>query len=381
MKCEICGKDCKNAQSLSNHIGTRHKDWSKEEYYLQYLKINDNHFCPVCGNITPFLGLPYGFQKHCSAKCAAMDENTKLKRESTNRTIYGTNYNFQNEEFRERSKKVKLEKYGDAYFNREKSKLTLIIKYGVDNPSKSKEIQDKITHTSLERYNTKRPQQSKLVKDKAKANCQIKYGTDCYFQTEEFKEKSKQTSLLHYGVDNPAQSQEIKNKVTNTCLERYGVPNGFLIPEVQAKANSKEAINKMNMTKRKNKTFNTSKQEDIIYEKLISIFGIDDVKHNYSSTLYPFSCDFYIKSLDMYIELNLHWTHGKHFFDKNNNDDLLTLQKWQNKAVSSKYYKNAINVWTNLDIKKKNTAIQNKLNYITLWNIDDVNEFIKNIKN
>ena len=30
MKCEICGKDCKNAQSLSNHIGAKHKDWNKE---------------------------------------------------------------------------------------------------------------------------------------------------------------------------------------------------------------------------------------------------------------------------------------------------------------------------------------------------------------
>ena len=35
-----------------------------------------------------------------------------------------------------------------------------------------------------------------------------------------------------------------------------------------------------------------------------------DVITQYKDDRYPFACDFYIPSLDLFIECNYHWTHG-----------------------------------------------------------------------
>lgn len=377
--CKICNKKFSNIQGLSKHIGAQHKEISKKQYYLQYIKINDNYICPICGKETPFLGLSYGFQKHCSSKCAGKDENTILKRENNNLIKFGTKYNFQSEQFKECAKQTKLEKYGDEnYNNRELAKQTCITKYGVTNPAKSNEIQEKIKETSLQKYGTNRPQQSQKVKLKYKETCLIKYGTESYWQTQEFKNKYRQTSLIKYGTENPSQSIEIKNKVQQTCIKKYNVSSVFKLQRVKDAANSKEAIKKMNDTKRKNGTFNTSKSEDEFYKELKTIFN--EVERNYKSEEYPYCCDFYISELDLYIELNLHWTHGKYWFDKNNLDDIETLNKWKEKSETSKFYKNAIYVWTILDIKKREIAINNKLNYVVLWNNNDIDEFLRKYK-
>lgn len=135
---------------------------------------------------------------------------------------------------------------------------------------------------------------------------------------------------------------------------------------------TKEVIQKQNETKRKNKTFNKSKPEDDIYKYLIEEFSSDDVIRNYDrDKRYPFSCDFYIKSLDLFIECNFHWTHGGHWFDNNNKADIDKLNAWQLK--DTKFYDNAINTWTIRDINKRKVAKDNKLNYLVLWNPEDFN--------
>lgn len=164
---------------------------------------------------------------------------------------------------------------------------------------------------------------------------------------------------------------EYKQKVEQTCLEKYGVKNPFNKPDVIAKVHSKEMIQRQNATKRKNNTFNSSKAEDKFYEYLLTIFKETDIERQYSDERYPFACDFYIKSLDLFIECNFHWTHNDHWFDPTNIDDLQLLDKW--KAKRKRYYNIAINTWSISDVKKY--AYSKKLNYIVLWNqssmIDD----------
>lgn len=93
-------------------------------------------------------------------------------------------------------------------------------------------------------------------------------------------------------------------------------------------------------THRKNKTFKTSNKEDEAYKILCKKFGEDDVIRQFKSDVYPFNCDFYIKSLDLYIECNFSWTHGEHWFDSSSKEDLEKLEKWKSKKT--KYYDNAI---------------------------------------
>jgi hypothetical protein len=121
----------------------------------------------------------------------------------------------------------------------------------------------------------------------------------------------------------------------------------------------------MYKTKKKNNTFNSSSTENksylILKEKYI------DVIKQYKSELYPFICDFYIPSLDLYIECNYHWTHGSHPYDKNNKEDQILLEKWKTK--NTKYYNAAIHTWTIRDVNKRNIAKQNNLNYKEFYSI------------
>ena len=81
----------------------------------------------------------------------------------------------------------------------------------------------------------------------------------------------------------------------------------------------------------------------------------------------------------MFIELQGSWTHGKHPFDKNSNKDIYILNIW--KLKNTKYYNNAIKVWTISDIKKRETAKKNNLNYIELFSKNDIQLFLINLQN
>ena len=99
-------------------------------------------------------------------------------------------------------------------------------------------------------------------------------------------------------------------------------------------------------------------------------FSADDICRQYrDEERYPFNCDFYIKSLDLFIELNLHWTHGGRPFDENDDECINKLAIWKEKATTSKFYTTAINVWTIRDVKKIMTAINGGLNYISVYKI------------
>ena len=118
-------------------------------------------------------------------------------------------------------------------------------------------------------------------------------------------------------------------------------------------------------TKKKNHTFNTSHIEEEIYNYFIK----NNIKiiRQYKSDLYPFLCDFYLPDYDLYIEIQGNWTHGRHPFDENNQDDINILNMWKEKSKNSLYYINAIEVWTKRDVKKRNISKQNNLNYLEIF--------------
>ena len=124
-------------------------------------------------------------------------------------------------------------------------------------------------------------------------------------------------------------------------------------------------------SKRLNKTFNTSRLEDNLYKLLLTKYS--DVKRNYNlDPRYPYMCDFYIPSKDLFIELQASWTHGRRPFIANDASCQEQLNTWKQKASISNYYKNAIETWTKRDVLKRQTAEKNNLNYIEIWNIRDI---------
>ena len=120
-------------------------------------------------------------------------------------------------------------------------------------------------------------------------------------------------------------------------------------------------------TMRTNHSFNISMQEDEYFKFLCGQYGDSNVVRQYKDSRYPFACDFYIPSEDLFIEFNRTWTHGGHPFDETNPDDISKLEMWEETAKTSNYYKQAIYTWTNLDVRKQKIAKENNLNYITIY--------------
>ena len=142
----------------------------------------------------------------------------------------------------------------------------------------------------------------------------------------------------------------------------------------------KGILAKQYKTKKKNKSFNSSAAEKAFYLKLLELFPETDVIWQYNTdTRYPFNCDFYVKSLDLFIELNLSWTHGGKLFD-NTTNDLQKLNCWKEKALTSNYYKNAIETWTQRDPAKFKAAEENNLNYLVYYSKTDIENFEEDIK-
>ena len=136
-----------------------------------------------------------------------------------------------------------------------------------------------------------------------------------------------------------------------------------------------KAKEKEYLTKKMRNSFNTSKPEIELLNDLQSKYGEDNVVNQYQDTRYKnpktgrsYNCDFYVKSLDLFIELNMHWTHGGHPFDENDPSDLETLCDWQLKSALSKYsYNSAIYTWTESDPTKLSVLRANNLNFMIIY--------------
>lgn len=125
-------------------------------------------------------------------------------------------------------------------------------------------------------------------------------------------------------------------------------------------------------SKLRNHSYGKSKPEDDFYGYLCQKYGEEDVIRQYKDERYPFACDFYIKSLDTFVELNLFWTHGKSPFDKMNLEHIDILKEWEKRAETHLHYVQAIDTWTVRDLRKLQIARDNNLNYITYYNGDNL---------
>ena len=180
-------------------------------------------------------------------------------------------------------------------------------------------------------------------------------------------------------------SKEKLSKCESTCLNKYGVKSAWCqnkkFDTLKRKYGSiyvlqnKNIMNKRYNTLKTNHTFNTSKPEEELYLYIKEKFP--SVIRQYKDTRYPFACDFYIPELDYFIELNGTWTHGKHPFNSNSEEDKYLLEKMQTKALSGhKYYFVAIRTWTVTDPLKREIAKQNNLHFKEVWTLDEGKKFI-----
>ena len=209
-------------------------------------------------------------------------------------------------------------------------------------------------------------QRAENFKQKLKNNPEIKKkATEKYKQTiknnpeinRQRAEKSRQT--YKQIIDNNPEIEVRRRKKISEKLKQTYKNNPEII---------EEATEKMINTKRKNNTFNISQPEEQLYLLLKSKYS--DTIRQYKDTRYPFCCDFYIPSKDLFIELQLSWTHGAKPFNEDNVECQNQLNTWKQKSLTSQFYKNAIETWTIRDVNKRQTANQNHLNYIEVFSSD-----------
>lgn len=192
--------------------------------------------------------------------------------------------------------------------------------------------------------------------------------------------RRERTCIAKYGVRVSSQSKQVKAAQVETNLRKYGAVTPLVNSKIRA-AFDQTAINlKRDATKRKNRTFTVSAPEEAVYHLLCQKFGINDVQRQHKTTSYPFLCDFYIVSKDLYIEYQGSWTHGPKPFDKNDCDCQKLLLKWTERAsIKPGYYHAAIYVWTDLDVRKRSIAAANHLNYLEFFTLQQVKDWLNSL--
>lgn len=212
-----------------------------------------------------------------------------------------------------------------------------------------------------------------------------RYGAIRYLDSKEGRERLLQTlssSEHRKKLSEINSSKKVLDKSRNTCMARYGYGSYMQQPSERVRMSQTmsdpEVRHQIYQTKKRNNSFVVSGPEQRLFELLIGTFGQDNVlRQHVDVRRYPFACDFYIPSEDLFIELNASWTHGGHFFDATSNDDIQTLSKWSNKKTA--YYDNAVETWTVRDVLKRKTALDNNLRYVVFWdnNLSDAKAWLQ----
>ena len=395
--CKICGKEYKSYKSLGLHI--RAHNLSSKDYYDIYLKKPNEDKCVVCGKSTRYINISHGYMSHCSIRCSQIDPETQDKIKQTNQKKYGCDCVFQNKKIKQKIQDSVHKHYGELGLAdptvTNKKKQTCLDKYGVENPMQLDSIKTKVENTNLTKYGAKNIYASEYGKQRSKQTKLERYDDENYNNHSQAAKSYKETisnrskektaeigkhiSEAYQNFSNE-KKQQIAQKISIAQKEHYknltdeerqllSVKNSFA-----ASCQTIESHKKSIQTKIKNGTYIASPVEDKFYERLLCIFDKNDIKRQYISDEYPFVCDFYIKSIDTYIEIHNHWTHGKMKYDARKSICKQQLAIWKEKAKTSKYFKNAINTWTIRDVKKYKCAKKNHLNYICLYSLKEIDQ-------
>lgn len=318
------------------------------------------------------------------------------------------------------SKMPNIEELYDYYVTQNHSRIETAEHFGICDSSvtvlmnnynlkKSRKLTfENYKNTCMEKYGVEYTSQMPEVREKVKETLKREYGCDNIMDVPEIREKIKNTCLQKYGVDCVLKSKEINSKCIKnsrkSLIEKYGVPYASWIGRsdeyisiVSSKDSFRNFITKNGLKTKKdicealelsascaldyiNKydawdllDKNISQPEEDFYKYLCDKYGKDDVFREYDKDRrYPFRCDFYVKSIDTFVELNLYITHGIKPYDPNDKECAEMLELYKKRAQTQSIYNSVIDNWTIRDVIKINTAKNNNLNYVMYYKKDNL---------
>ena len=127
---------------------------------------------------------------------------------------FGVDNPLKNEEIQEKSKDTKLKRYGDEHYtNPSKRYATMIELYGASTTLQSEALLSKVIETKKELYG----EHFEGIVNKIKSTKKERYGDETYNNPE----KNKETCLERYGVEHPMIYEPIKRKAINNQKESF----------------------------------------------------------------------------------------------------------------------------------------------------------------
>ena len=153
-------------------------------------------------------------------------------------------------------------------------------------------------------------QRTGAVLDRVKRSTFLeKYGVDSPAKDRDVLARMRATNMARHGGW-PQQNSDIAAKRVATCIERYGVAHACCLPSTKANANSVAACQKRHETMKRNGTYGRSRHEDAFYGALCERFGVDDVTRQVKIDGTRWAIDFYVKSIDTYVQFDGAYWHG-----------------------------------------------------------------------
>jgi len=209
-------------------------------------------------------------------------------------------------------RKTNLEKYGVDNVSKlndikEKKKLTTKKNHGVENPSQSKEISIKKKNTMRQNYGVNYSLESNILYNNMKKVKKEKYDFEYYTN----HDKQKETILRKYGVDNISKLDSVKKAKRETCYKNYGVEH----PSQNKKIFDKQQKSAFKVCKFKNITYQGTYEKDFLdnYYNLFNITKISPISYDYCGKTSYYHPDFYIKELNLIIEIKSDYTYNKEY--------------------------------------------------------------------
>lgn len=244
--------------------------------------------------------------------------------------------------------------YLEEYYGISRSKLySYIKKY---NLIKSKEKQlESFKQTNLDKLGVEYPLQSKEIQYKCQSTIKHKYG-DKYFKTIDFKNKRG----------------NIQDRINQTNLER--LENSFKL-ENKIKPKIINWLNSLHIQ--------IEEPKNIKYNNYYNIYPLltklGRVKKNYKCDRLPYRVDYYIPSLDLFIDFHNFIGHGPHPFSFSK-EDISLLMYWVEQADKKPLdkrnkYLSYILTWIENDPIKRGIVKKNELNYLEFFTLDQFNEW------
>lgn len=306
--------------NIQQYLDNRYCDSScvNETLYRMLMHIEIRPTCVECGKPVQYLGIGE-FSKRCSVKCASISNSVVQKRKKTCLEKYGDEIPQRCEVFKEKTRQTCIKKYGvSSFWNSEKCKQIRKEKYGVEYPLQSKNFQKKCQNSFVQNV-LNNPTRMEIMFEKRKQTCLDQYGEESFSKTKEFRK------MMH----------DRKDEINQKKFE----------------------------TKKRNGTLNSSYEEQHLYQMILKKYP--DCVTQYQSVEYPFLCDFYIPSENVYIEYQGFPSHGEKPYEKTK-EDIETVKKWKEKGYQGWAYD-----WTNRDVRKRHTAIKNNLRWIEFFYYDE----------